>query len=246
VVGVEASVCRTTDGRCWDGAAWVTATTWLSATGTTAWNYLLPDPLADGTYTLQARAWDGEGHPDPTPATASFRLLTTEQSAFLPLVIALSEPTCQDAIADGGFEAGGSWTMNARAIYTTTQVHSGTRSAFVGISPDEADAYGFSSIAQTIDLPPGHTATLRLWLYPIAENEDPGDQHYILVIDEAGGYHFLDTAVSDSRAWEERSYDLSPYLGQTITLYVGAKNDGDEDGHTAALYIDDVSLEVCE
>jgi bacillopeptidase F (M6 metalloprotease family) len=41
-----------------------------------------------------------------------------------------------------------------------------------------------------------------------------------------------------------RQYDLSSYLGQTVTLYIGARNDGD--GDTAALYVDDVVLEICQ
>ena len=40
--------------------------------------------------------------------------------------------------------------------------------------------------------------------------------------------------------WE---YDMSGYLGQTVTLYIGTYNNGDDD--TAAMYIDDVTLEVC-
>jgi hypothetical protein len=244
VVGVDVSICRAADSHCWDGGEWITSTVWLSAIGTTAWHYPLPDPLADGVYTLQARAWDDEGYSDPTPATTSFRMFTVNSWTFLPLVLTREEPTCEDAIADGGFEDGGSWTMNARAIYTTTEVHSGARSAFVGIPPGEPGEYLYSSVAQTVHLPAGSAATLRIWLYPVAENVDPDDQHYILLIDELGSYHFLDTAVSDTRAWEQRSYDLSPHLGQTVTLYIGAKNDGDAD--TAGLYVDDVSLEVCE
>jgi len=39
------------------------------------------------------------------------------------------------------------------------------------------------------------------------------------------------------------TYDLTPYKGQVVTLYIGVKNDGDDD--TAAMYVDDVSLVAC-
>jgi hypothetical protein len=38
----------------------------------------------------------------------------------------------------------------------------------------------------------------------------------------------------------ERRVDLSPYAGQRVTLYIGVKNDGDE--QTAAMNVDDVGL----
>jgi hypothetical protein len=40
-----------------------------------------------------------------------------------------------------------------------------------------------------------------------------------------------------------RQYDLSAYVGQTVTIYIGTVNDGDD--YTSALYVDDVKVEVC-
>jgi hypothetical protein len=46
-------------------------------------------------------------------------------------------------------------------------------------------------------------------------------------------------------AWDWGGAYVRPdsYAGQTVTLYVGAKKDGDDD--TAALYVDAVQVEVC-
>jgi bacillopeptidase F (M6 metalloprotease family) len=53
----------------------------------------------------------------------------------------------------------------------------------------------------------------------------------------------VDRTTSDEPGWVWREYDVSAYLGQTVTLVIGAKNDGDDD--TAAMYVDEVALEVC-
>jgi bacillopeptidase F (M6 metalloprotease family) len=62
-------------------------------------------------------------------------------------------------------------------------------------------------------------------------------------LDSEGVYHALDHWQSDAQDWELRQYDLSAYVGQTVTVYVGTRNDGDDD--TSALYVDDVKVEVC-
>ncbi|MBN1179877.1 MAG: fibronectin type III domain-containing protein [Anaerolineae bacterium] len=244
VAAVEVSLCRQSDGLCWDGAGWISATTWLSATGTTAWSYTLP-ALAEGEYTVQARARDAEGYVDPTPAAVSFRVLLRAERAFLPLVLAAPHVTCQDVVADGGFEEGNAWTLNYLAAYDVAQVYAGARSARVGIPPGEpgGGALAYSSVRQQISLPAGSRATLRMWLYPSGEGGDTDDTHYVVFYDQVGGYHVLSTWQSDTRTWEQHTFDLSPYLGQTITLYIGTKNDGDDD--TSSLYIDNVTLEVC-
>jgi len=101
----------------------------------------------------------------------------------------------------------------------------------------------YSSVMQVVTLTEGSSATLSLWVYPIGEGGDTGDYHYIGVLDSEGVYHALDHWRSDAQAWELRQYDLSAYVGQTVTIYIGTVNDGDDD--TSALYVDDVALEVC-
>jgi hypothetical protein len=135
------------------------------------------------------------------------------------------------------------WVLNRLATHDTTRVYSGARSVRVGIPPGQPGDYTYSSVAQTVALPVGSRATLRLWVYPISDGNDSGDWHYVSLQDQSGDYHALDYWQSDARTWEQREYDLSAYLGRTVTLYVGTKNDGNDD--TAALYADDVVLWVC-
>ena len=232
-------------------SAWVTAATWATATGAEEWSLPLPRWLGEGAYRLRARARSLSGDVDPSPAAVVFTYAPptgAEERVYLPLVLrdfAPARPTCADYLLNGDFEADGGWTFN-RAVYTTTIVHGGDRSALAGLPPGSAGEAAYSSLAQTVALPSGTlatSATLALWLYPVGEGGDTDDYYYIGLRDAAGDYHSLAHWTGDTRRWERRGYDLTAYLGQTVTLYIGVWNDGDDD--TAALYVDDVSLVAC-
>lgn len=70
------------DGRYWDGHDWIMPSLWLTAVGTTAWQYPLPPEVLTGTptitsldqgeYSLWARARDVVDSLDPSPAFAGF------------------------------------------------------------------------------------------------------------------------------------------------------------------------------
>jgi len=199
--------------------------------------------VAGGWHTWGVQVFDAAGNRSGW-VTDAFSI--GRYDCWLPLVMRSFEgggDTCTDVLVNGGFESDGGWVLNSLAVYNTGQVHAGGRSARLGILPGEPGDSVYSSVAQTVVLPVGSTATFRLWVYPIGEGGDTGDRHYVGLSDQSGGYHSLDTWRSDARIWEQREYDLSAYLGQTVTLYVGTMNDGDDD--TAALYVDEVVLEVC-
>jgi hypothetical protein len=74
---------------------------------------------------------------------------------------------------------------------------------------------------------------------------DRDDLFYVSLYDEGGQYRSLGAWKPGDVAegqWIQQQYDLSPYVGQRITLYIGVKNDGDD--LTAAMYVDDVSVDV--
>jgi hypothetical protein len=332
---VEVQVRRASDGSYWTGGGWTAAETWVAATGTDAWSYVLPTSLQDSDYRLRARAWTTDGYSDTTPDEVVFtfdttppastvlitptdgvtisavagvtlvwqpvgpaggtsiayvmqldgRPYTTTQSTYtvtsidngphtwgvqafdvagnrsawvmgsfsvsrqqvwLPLVMRgfAGGQECGNVLVNGGFESDVGWALNQLATYDTVQVHSGVQSARIGIPPGEPGSDTYSSVAQTVVLPAGASATLRLWVYPIREGDDPGDWHYVGLHDQSDVYHALDHWQSDARAWGARQYSLNSFIGQTVTLYIGVRNDGDDD--TAALYVDDVVLEICQ
>jgi hypothetical protein len=85
LVRVEVQVERAIDRYYWDETDWLTSTAWLPTSGTSAWSYVLP-PLAEGGYTLRARAVGAETV--TTPVEAAFLLDTTA-----PLTPAVITPT---------------------------------------------------------------------------------------------------------------------------------------------------------
>ncbi len=170
---------------------------------------------------------------------------TVEQRhAWLPLMFKRSGDRvspCHNLVVNGGFETDARWKFNPPTgypTYVTTRSHSGQRSAMVG--HDDAP---YSSVRQEITLPEGSSATLRLWLYPISEGNDPDDLHYVWLRDEEWDSHPLELTTSDAREWKQGEYDLTPYMGQKVTVFVGAMND--QDGNTASIFVDDVELEFC-
>jgi hypothetical protein len=195
-----------------------------------------------GPHTWRVRVKDAAGN---ASGWVSADFAVSGYSIWLPLVMREDSPppACTDAIVNGGFESDEGWVLNRLAVYTTGLTHSGARSVRVGIPPGESGTFAYSSVMQVVTLTEGSDATLSLWVYPIGEAGDIGDAHYIGILDSEGVYHALDHWQSDAQDWELRQYDLSAYVGQTVTVYVGTRNDGDDD--TSALYVDDVKVEVC-
>lgn len=62
---------RRPDGQYYTGSGWVTATTWLAASGTTAWTYPFT-PTQGITYTVQSRATDRAGNVQTTVGSSAF------------------------------------------------------------------------------------------------------------------------------------------------------------------------------
>lgn len=158
-----------------------------------------------------------------------------------------------------------------RAAYTTAQQHSGNRSVRAGIVETANNVFSYSSASQTVQIPTGvQTATLSLWLYtvttegalPSAASADDdatvqaiadataptaplaGDRQYVLLTNQQNTVlaRLLWTR-SNTRAWQQLTFDLTPYAGQTVRVLVGAYNDG-VDGVTA-IFADDATLLTC-
>ncbi|MCD4738924.1 MAG: hypothetical protein K8R89_06660, partial [Anaerolineae bacterium] len=194
--------------------------------------------LEAGAHRWRVRAVDAAGNFGPWTAEAHFTIELSE--VFLPLVLrnytGATPFVCEIVLAESFESAESDWLLNA-ATRVTAPVYAGTWAMRVGVLPGETGS-NYSSIRREITFPANATAiTLRYHVYPIIENDDSEDYHYV---GPAGG---LEITRSDSRSWEERSMDLTVYAGEEITLYFGAFNDGDE--NSASLTVDEVSVEVC-
>ena len=71
---VEVLIKRTGDSKYWSGNGWATDSTWLTATGTSSWQYTISsDSLIDNkTYTVRSRATDGSSNLETSFSNDSF------------------------------------------------------------------------------------------------------------------------------------------------------------------------------
>ena len=197
----------------------------------------------------------------PTPDTPTPTTTATATPAFTP-----PPEVCDERIVNGGFEFDGDWEIPSTgypAAYTTEIAHSSNRSMRVGIVEPSDNRTSYSSARQLVTIPAeAISATLRFWLYPMSGEPATlglpapplantlqatalsGDAQYVLVLDEYG--RRIDTLLwqrTNDRQWTLYQFDLMPCAGQTIKLHFGVYNDGW--GGVTAIYLDDVSLEVC-
>ncbi len=196
--------------------------------------------ISEGSHTWGVQVVDAAGNRSEW-VTETFSI--RQHHAWLPLVMRNYQPPSPSGLVNGGFETDEGWVLNRLAIYVNEPVHSGSRSVRLGIPPGEPGQYAYSSVSQAFVVPAGPTATLSLWVYLRSEG-DRDDLYYISLYDGSGEYRLLDTwrpGDLPEGTWVERQVDLSPYAGQRVTLYIGVKNDGDE--QTAAVYVDDVRLQ---
>jgi hypothetical protein len=177
----------------------------------------------------------------------TFEAPVSRSTVYLPLVArdVLSAPlTCELAL-DSGFETVDTWEYNALAQRVNDVVYAGDWAVRVGIPLGEPGVAAYSSVAHRVTLPSDAAAiTLGYMAYPVNEASDADDVHYVSLLDAEGTVHTLSTATSDARAWQARSLDLTAFAGQEVKIYLGVKNDGDDD--TAALYLDEVRVQVCK
>jgi hypothetical protein len=176
---------------------------------------------------------------------------------------------CENLIINSDFENEKGWEIPVTmytAGYSKNQAHSGVQSMRTGIDPPTTNVFSYSSARQLVTLPDnGTSAKLRLWIYPISgekslANQSPQltlgepfgteyfswDFQYILVLDQYNNLiQVLDNQLYDSESWEFREFDLSNYIGSyPIKIEFGTYNNGS--GDVSAMYVDDVTLEVCK
>ncbi len=112
---------------------------------------------------------------------------------------------------------------------------------------DESDAQSDSFIYQEVTIPgDAESATLSFWYYPICQDGFPFDWQEVILYTPSWGYitRPIQKICSNSQTWTYHTFNLKPYRGQTIILYFNVYNDG-IGNRTTAMYLDDVSVQVC-
>jgi photosystem II stability/assembly factor-like uncharacterized protein len=176
----------------------------------------------------------------------------------------------RELLANRSFEYEGVWRIPDTpydAAYSREQHFAGYWSMRTGIVDPAANVYSFSDFSQDVTLPVTGTVTLRLhrWAQSgvtqeaAAEADLPevqtledfyraldaraGDLQYALLIEQPGGtIRYLYRGLNNGQAWEEKTFDLSAYLGKKMRLQFGTYNDGS--GPVAAQYFDVIELQA--
>ncbi len=243
-----------------------------NGSGAITWNYLddvsllactaTPPPTATAVATAVPS-------PTPTPTSASTATATvtdtptptatpsstmTPTSTPTPTTTYTATPTptsapgtCQELVANGGFEASTGWTFGStprRAAYVTTPVHSGVRAVRLGIPPGTANATAYSSAYQTVSIP-AWASSVTLHYFQRPGGGEAGDYREVLLLNT--GYGLVATierssAVGSSQ-WQEKTFNLTSYRNRTLVLYFNVYNNGS--GAITWNYLDDVSLLAC-
>lgn len=150
-----------------------------------------------------------------------------------------------NVVADPGFESGGfssGWTQCGslhKASIVTARPHSGAYSALLG-STTSPEVNGTEGVCQTVSVPSG--GQLTFWVYEGTNDTiQYADQEADLLGSGGATLVQLYKEALNARGWVQKTFDVSAYAGQSVTLYFGVKGNGWTGGYVYA-YLDDVSL----
>jgi hypothetical protein len=148
-----------------------------------------------------------------------------------------------NVVQNPGFETGtlSGWTIATPGhapVIVSSPAHSGLYAAQLGTTT----AYnGNSTLTQTITVPTG-SPTLSFWYQPHCPDTLTYDQIQMQIQNTAGTV--LATVLnvcSNTGAWTQVSFDMTPYAGQAVVLWFNDHDDGYA-GDPTYFYLDDVSV----
>jgi len=128
----------------------------------------------------------------------------------------------------------------------TSPVASGIYALRIGAATisDTITQTSYSSVEQAISIPAKVlTATLSFARYRWS-GDVISDTQYMVIVDQAGQAHYLISERINDPTWVTANFDLLAYAGQTIKLWFGVVNKGDNNGSTG-LAIDAVQTQIC-
>jgi cell division septation protein DedD len=214
------------------------ATEWLAAEGNSS-----PTPTPTATTPVTPSPTPTKT-PTPTPSPTA-TVTATPTPSPTPTVTPTPTPTANNLIANGGFENGSSpWVESSSGGYEivdSTRPHTGSSSAYLCGYNNCSD-----SIYQKISVP-ANANSVQLtyyWYMTTQETKHPYDYLYARILNSSGSTLKTEQTLSDGStagSWNNSSFDLSSYKGQTIEIAfvatTGAKN-------PTSFFIDDVAVSV--
>ena len=154
--------------------------------------------------------------------------------------------TCTNLLINSNMEGSDGWQFRSSPVpgrYVTDRYLSPYRSILLGITSGDNE-YSFSSITQYVNVPTGSYLRLRAHVYPMSQPYDGDDAQELIILNSNGDpMRRVWTSISNANAWQILEFDLSDFMGMTIGVYFNVFNDGN--GGVSAMYVDDVTLEIC-
>jgi PKD repeat protein len=164
--------------------------------------------------------------------------------AFAGVLIFVAAPVfAQQLITNGGFESGSTgWSPSGNLyIGTLSNPHSGSWYAYVS-NPDGTPGNGlYGTLSQSFTIPNGVTsATLSFW-WSISTQEPTSTPHDFITVYLGPSntlIHQFDNTNATGTAYQQYTFNLTGFAGQTVTLQFVATTNG---SYPTVFRIDDVS-----
>src|SRR5690606_35889588 len=89
-------------------------------------------------------------------------------------------------------------------------------------------------------------ATLTFWYYPGSE-ATTGDYQRVMLL-QPGNFAVIKVllkTLENTRAWQQATFDLTPYRGTSLVLYFEVYNDSTGNTGRTWMFVDDVSVQAC-
>jgi len=168
----------------------------------------------------------------------------TEQSDTEAVTILPEAGPCEgNLVVNGDFETGDltGWVRASGSPQIVSAGRASIFALFLGLLPPD-DAFVRDVAYQDIAIPAdAHGSVLSFWVDVHNRDTDIRSNAFLAgLIDESGTPHLLVHTV-DSHGWQQVTYDLAPFIGQTIRLVFVVANDGSGVGPLWA-YVDDVRI----
>jgi hypothetical protein len=201
--------------------------------------------------------------PEPSntpPATPTLVASLTPPVTVTPPPSVTPVPTsdpCRRPLVNPGFESDEAWVLagGRPPRYSAAMAHSGRRSLFLGVAPNEPNAFGYSTTWQPVAVPEAASSmTVSGWTFQAAEPGGGPDRQLLLVYDvdpalNTGqgqppiGIVFAERL--NAQAWQRRALtmDVRPWRGRNLGVYSSVVNDGF--GGRAYMVLDDMEVVFC-
>jgi hypothetical protein len=153
----------------------------------------------------------------------------------------------QQLLQNAGFETGNLqyWTAGGALVPTVTNTkhHAGRYSAVLG-STSSPQQNGNSWIYQSATIPSTSVgASLNYYYWGVCNDTISNDWQEVQVQNSSGTMLAqVQKTCTTSTAWTHVYYNLLPYKGQTIRIYLNAHGNGDS--NLTYMYVDDVTVSV--